>query len=345
MTFVSVIVPCYNEEKTITDLLDALYRQSWPRDRMEVVIADGLSWDGTRSKIAEWTARHPDLPVRVVDNARQIIPAGLNTALEAAQGDIIIRMDAHSIPRPDYVARCVDLLEAGRGDNVGGRWDIRPGADTWIARSIALAAGHPLGAGDARYRFSEKAGAVDTVPFGAFRRTWIDKIGGFNEHLETNEDYEFNVRLRRAGGTVWFDPSIRASYIARPTLGDLAAQYFRYGYWKQRMLRLYPASLRTRQALPVLFTLGVLSGPFFWPFPLLRALYFGVLAVYVLILLIAAWRLPQRRDDWRLMVGFFLAVATMHLSWGIGFVSGMLRSVFRLLTRPLSVEKDLMNER
>lgn len=319
MTLVSIIIPCYNEVHTIASLLDALYEQTFPRAQMEVVIADGGSVDGTREAIQRWQAGHPDFIVRVVPNPRRTIPAGLNTAIRASQGEVIIRMDAHSIPAPDYVQRCVTLLASGRGDNVGGRWEIRPGANTWIARSIARAAGHPLGAGDARYRHSEKAGAVDTVPFGAFYRSLIEKVGGFDETLLTNEDYEFNVRVRQSGGTVWFDPAIRTTYIARATIGDLAAQYYRYGYWKARMLYRHPSTLRWRQALPPLFVAGLLGGVLLWPIRWARVFFLGALGVYGLILGAVGLRLALHERDLGLALGFPVAVATMHLAWGFGF--------------------------
>jgi len=219
-----VIVPCYNERGTIRLLLAALAAQTYPRSAMEVVIADGRSTDGTRDEITRFQQEHPELAIQIVDNSQRHIPAGLNRALEAAQGEIIVRLDAHSVPHEAYLARCVDALQAGRGDNVGGVWQIQPRGAGWIPRSIALAAAHPLGVGDAHYRFTERAQAVDTVPFGAFYRGLIDAIGPFDETLLTNEDYEFNVRIRQSGRRVWLDPQIRSTYFARGSLGALARQ-------------------------------------------------------------------------------------------------------------------------
>ena len=326
MPTVSVIIPCYNEQSTIGLLLDALYAQTFPRDALEVIIADGLSTDGTRAAIAAWQQQHPDLAVRVIDNPQRIIPAALNRAIAAARGEIIVRLDAHSVPQPDYIARSVAALEAGRGDNVGGVWQIRPGGKGWVARSIAVAAAHPLGVGDALYRYASTAAAVDTVPFGAFRRSLIARIGGFDETLLTNEDYEFNTRIREAGGTVWLDPSIRSAYFARPTLRALAKQYWRYGYWKAQMLRRYPHTLRWRQALPPLFVAGLVAlallAPLWWAARLLLALQVGG---YALVLLAAGVHAALKRRFAPLVVGLPLAIATMHLSWGSGLLWGLLR--------------------
>jgi len=321
---VSIIVPCYNEEATIRHLLDSLLAQTYPREKMEVVIADGLSTDGTRAVISAFQSAHPDLSVRVVDNALRTIPSALNLAIKSARGEIIIRLDAHSAPIPEYVARCVEALEAGKGVNVGGVWEIKPGAPTWIAESIAAAAAHPLGVGDAMYRLDARAGAVDTVPFGAFRRALVEQIGFFDETLLSNEDYEFNTRLRLSGGVVWLEPSIRSVYFARSTLGALAKQYWRYGYWKRRMLARYPSTLRWRQALPPLFVaaffgLAFLSLWFNWARFLLAAQF----AIYTASLVLAALAGGFKTRKYYLVVGLPLAIAVMHFSWGGGFLWSM----------------------
>ncbi len=325
---VSVIVPCYNEEKTISLLLDAIYRQTYPRHLMEVIIADGGSEDQTRQRIAVFQQSHPDLKVVLIDNPKRIIPAALNRAIEASAGEIILRLDAHCVPAEDYVERSVSNLNKGVGENVGGLWIIQPGSQSWMGFSIAAAAANPLGVGDARYRYSHQMGEVDTVPFGAFRRSLIEKIGGFDETLLTNEDYEFNTRIRQNGGRVFFDPAIRSIYYARPNLRSLAHQYWRYGYWKWRMLRRYPRSLRWRQFLPPLFVAGVsmlLVISLFWNAA--RFILSGVLAIYGLVLILSAIPAAVQRRKWFMIIGIPLAIATMHFCWGLGFLVSMLRSL------------------
>lgn len=324
---VSVIVPCYNEQSTIRPLLEALRSQTFPRAEMEVIIADGMSTDRTRQVIAAFQNDFPDLEVRLVDNTVRTIPAGLNCAIEAARGEFIIRLDAHSKPYSDYVANCIEAHAAGRGDNVGGVWEIQPGAQTWIANSIAAAASHPLGVGDAMYRLAASASEVDTVPFGSYRRTLIAKIGGYNESLLTNEDYEFNTRIRKSGGRVWLDPSIRSIYFSRSTLGELIRQYWRYGFWKWRMLRRFPDTIRWRQALPPLFVLSLIVValisillPFAWWLLVAELiLYFSVL------LLAGAYAALKRRKPY-LLFGLPLAISAMHLAWGSGFLWSTLTS-------------------
>ena len=322
---VSVIVPCYNEARTIGLLLEAIYAQTFPQDELEVIIADGMSTDGTRGAIEAFMREHPSLAIRVVDNPKRIIPAALNQAIAAAGGDVIVRLDAHSVPRPDYLAQCVDTLERTDAANAGGVWDIQPSRDTWLGRAIATAASHPLGAGGARYRTGGEAGEVDTVPFGAFQRAWLERVGPFDETLLTNEDYEFNVRIRQAGGVVWFDPAIQSTYFARGDLRSLARQYARYGYWKARMAARYPGTLRWRQALPPLFVLALtLLGVTSLRWQSARILFGVQLGVYGIVTLLAGvWEALRRRDP-ALMVGFPLALWMMHFSWGGAFLWGLL---------------------
>lgn len=321
MPRVSIIIPCYNEERTIGQVLEAVRCQTHPLDDLEVVIADGMSSDGTRRVIAEYAWAHPELSLRVVDNPERNIPTALNRAIAQARGSVIVRMDAHALPRPDYVERCLDTLERTGAANVGGVWEIHPGGQGWIARAIAAAAAHPMGAGDARYRTQGQAGPADTVPFGAFRREWLERVGGYDESLLTNEDYELNVRLRRAGGEVWLEPTIRSIYYARPGLTALARQYFRYGFWKSRMWVRNLGTLRWRQVLPPMFVAGAaglgLLGLVWRPAWALLGVQWGAYALASFLLGAAE---ALRRHDLALAVGFPLAIWTMHLCWGSAFL-------------------------
>ena len=320
---ISVIIPCYNERRTIARVLQAIHDQSVPLADLEVIVADGMSDDGTREVVAEFARAHPQLKIRLVDNRTRSIPAALNRAIESSSGPVVLRIDAHAIPYPDYVERSLQALERTGAANAGGLWEIHPATGSWIARAIAAAAAHPLGAGDARYRTKGQEGEADTVPFGAFRREWLDRVGHFDESLLSNEDYELNVRLRKAGGRIWLDPSIRAIYFARPDLPALARQYLRYGFWKSRMLVRNAETLRWRQALPPLFVLlalGLAAAGLAWR---LAWLILGVqLAAYASATIVAALGAAIARREAALILGFPLAVWTMHLTWGAAFLWG-----------------------
>lgn len=327
---VSIIIPCFNEEKTIGLLLDAIRGQTFDQDQLEVVIADANSTDSTRNVVADYQSSHPAMKITVVENPKRIIPSGLNEALRNARGKIITRMDAHSIPAADYVELSVKNLLDGKGANIGGVIDIRPGSETWIGRSIAIATSHPLGVGDARYRWTKDAGPAETVAFGTFHRELFDQIGYYDESLEINEDYELNHRIRQSGKQVWIDPRIRAIYYSRGNLRSLTRQYFSYGYWKVKMLRRYPRSLRWRQALPPLFVFGLLMlllGSIFWTFA--RILLLIVLGVYLASLAAGSIPAARRARNGLLMFGVPAAIMTMHLSWGSGFIWSFLHNESR----------------
>ncbi|MBC8497041.1 MAG: glycosyltransferase family 2 protein [Chloroflexi bacterium] len=329
---VSIIVPCYNEQDAIHLLLGSLLAQTFPQQEMEVIIADGMSTDRTRKQIAAFQGAHPQLDIQIVDNTKRTIPAALNQAIQKAQGKFIVRLDAHSMPRPDYVARSVEALEAGLGDNVGGVWEIRPGGPGRLARAIAVAAAHPLGVGDARYRVGgvPDAIAVDTVPFGAFRRTLVEQIGLFDESLLSNEDYEFNMRARQAGATIWLDPAIRCVYFARASLPALARQYWRYGFWKLRMLLRYPHTFRWRQLSGafVLTWLGLGSLSVWFVFA--RWLLLAEAVIYISALIIAGIQSAFKEHDFSLVFGVPMAIVVMHFSWGTAFLWSLVeRLIFR----------------
>lgn len=326
---VTVIVPCFNEEKTIRMLLDALSRQTYPKQDMEVVVADGMSDDGTVREIDAFLKLNTGMKVRVIENPKRIIPAALNRAIEEARGEFIIRLDAHSVPHPEYIARTVAGLEQRLGDNVGGVWKIVPRENTWIARSIAAAASHPLAVGDAKYRYADSPGEVDTVPFGGFRREFLLKMGGFDESLHTNEDYEMNTRIRQAGGKLWLDPNIQVQYYSRSNLRQLARQYWRYGFWKALMLRRYPGSLRWRQALPPLLVLSliVLLVASVWLLAA-RWILLAILLFYGMALLVSGLDITLQSKRFSLMFGVPLVIATMHFSWGAAFLVSALSWLF-----------------
>jgi len=322
---VSVIIPCRNEQATIREVLETLTLQTYPLELVEVIVADGLSTDGTREKVKEFIRKCSGLAVRLIDNPRLTIPAALNNGIATASGEIIIRLDAHSFPSKSYIELSVKDLQDGKGANVGGIWKIKPGGEGWIPRSIALAAANPLGVGDAQYRIGSIAGEVDTVPFGAFRKETALRLGGFNESLLTNEDYEFNTRIRKSGGVIWLNPEISSEYIARKSWRDLARQYWRYGYWKNRMLHLHPETMRWRQALPPIFVamiavLAILSIGSEYA----RLTLALVCGIYLASLIAASVPSTARQKDIKMLIGIPISIATMHFSWGTGFLYGFI---------------------
>jgi len=320
MPRVSLIIPCYNEEIRITRLLQCLVDQTYPLEDMEVILADGMSTDRTRALIETFQKQHPLPKINIIDNPQRTIPAALNLAIKASSGKLIVRMDAHTLPAKDYVVLSVQAFDEGKGQDVGGVIDIAPGSDTWIGKAIAVATRHPLGVGDAKYRWAKIAGYADTVAFGTYARKTFDEIGFYDESLLVNEDYELNSRLRAAGGRIWIDPVIRATYYSRPDLSSLASQYFIYGFYKYRMLKRHPGTLRWRQALPPLFVLGILMLLLFAAFWHIAAILLLIVVAFYLFVLVAG-SLPEvfKQRMPLLLLGIPLAIMTMHFLWGCGF--------------------------
>ncbi|MEO8260898.1 MAG: glycosyltransferase family 2 protein, partial [Acidobacteriota bacterium] len=302
----------------------------------DVIVVDGGSVDGTMAVVREYAAGHADFPLRVVMAAGANIPAAINAGIAASRSDVIVRMDSHSRPSADYIRRVLQALDETDAAVVGGVWQISPGAPGPVAAAIARAVAHPMGAGDAAYRLSasrpHERRQVDTVPFGGFRRAHWRQIGGYNEQLLVNEDYEFNYRTRQAGGSVVLDTAITCEYFARPSLAALARQYFRYGWWKGRMLRQHPQSIRIRQAVPALFLpVWLLLAIAAAIVPLARPVA-GVLAAAYLAALIAA-AAHAAAGQWRLIVPIVGAFLTIHSAWSAGISSFFLTGASALARR------------
>ena len=324
---VSVIVPALDAEATLPATLRSILAQDCPGG-LEVIVADGSASAATRDLIR---ARFP--AVRRIANPARGISAGLNLALAAARGSVIARCDAHSTLPPGYLARAVATLERTGAANVGGCQ--HPVGATAFERAVALATGHALGSGAARYRVGGSEGPVDTVFLGVFRREALEAAGGWDETLERNEDYELNWRLRRRGGTVWFDPALAADYRPRGTLRTLARQYFDYGRWKTVVLARHPRAWRARQfAAPLLAASLVLSVALLaaarWPgpgaSPALAAAGAAVPLAYALALLGGSTAIALRNPVPAALLVPAVA-ATIHLAWGAGFLAGLPRAL------------------
>jgi succinoglycan biosynthesis protein ExoA len=324
---VSVVIPCYNEERYIGKVLEMLLNQ-YEHEHYEIIVVDGRSTDSTREVVEAFIERTPSVRVRLVDNPARNIPTALNIGVREATGDVIVRMDAHSIPSPNYVRRCLNLMKGPNVSIVGTAWIIHASAETRTARAIALAASHPFGVGDADYRRTNltEIQDVDTVPFGVFHKRLWEQLGGFNESLLANEDYDFNYRARRMGGRVILDPTGPCNYFARASLKDLARQYFRYGRWKAQMVKLHPLSIRWRQVAAPAFVLSIiflsLSG-LWWPQALWLLL--SILVAYTLLSSIFSFSLSRGRGDLSLLPAISAAFFTMHIAWGGGFLLGLFR--------------------
>lgn len=326
--FVSVVIPCFNGERFIEGTLNKLANQ-FESDRYEIIVVDGMSVDKTRALVSEFIKRHPQVKVKLIDNPARTIPVGLNIGIKEAQGDVIARMDVHSNPSENYVRHCVGLLSNPEVAVVGAPIRVSPGADTLTAQAISCAVCHPFGIGDAKYRLSNSTTQfVDTVPFGVFRKSLWQAVGGFDENLLSNEDYDFYYRVRQQiGGRILLNTEAYCTYFSRPTIKELAAQYARYGGWKAQMVKLHPRSLRLRQLVAPAFVLYVLCLTvlsFFWPMALLALL--PVVASYALLAAFFSLVIARKQGNLRLAFIIPFIFLVIHVSWGGSFLLGLLRS-------------------
>ena len=307
---VSVIVPARNAEATLGLALDQVLVQEYDGD-IEVIVADGSDTPKTAEIVRARSA------VRLVSNPHKTIGFGINLAIREARGDILLRCDAHSFLPQGYVRRAVETLQRTGAANVGGRQV--PVGTTAFERAVAIAMSAAIGAGDARYRLGGKEGPVDTVYLGAFRRDALTAIGGFDPQFFHNQDYEVNWRLRQSGEKVWFDPALSVEYRPRATLLKLVRQYFNYGRWKSAVLLRHPRSVRSRHLAPPVLLLALFGSALLAIFHRPWAPWAAVVpAVYVLALV--AWSVVGGiRQRTLAAAAVPLALATMHISWAIGF--------------------------
>lgn len=299
--------------------LGAVLAQNYPADRLQIIVADGSSADRTRAVIAALPGAER---AWVIPNPKRLQAAGMNAALAHATGDIVVRVDGHAVVAPNYVGACVRALHERRAVVVGG--GLHPVGVTTTGMAIA-AAGRSRFAVPSAYHVQTTGQFTDTVYMGAWPRETLVQLGGFDEALAINEDYELNWRIRRNGGRVYFDPTIRADYYGRQSYRALARQFFAYGGGKAKMLRRHPRSLRPRQLMAPAFVLALAVAPLAlvaWS-PLTTLAWLGLLGAYLACNLTFAASLATRSDA-RLFGRIALAFATMHLAWGGGFWVGAL---------------------
>jgi cellulose synthase/poly-beta-1,6-N-acetylglucosamine synthase-like glycosyltransferase len=312
-----------NEERYIEACLRSLAGQDYPRDRFEVLVIDGESTDRSRDLAQQFTLAD-DFDVRILDNPARKTAPGLNIGLEAARGEVIVRVDAHAEVAPDFLSQSIAALRETDADAVGG--PIESVAEGLVGEAIALAMSSPFGVGNAAFRYSRRPQYTDTVAFAAYRRDVFERIGGFAEDIDFGEDDEFNYRLGDAGGRIFLSPTIRSVYHTRSSLPALFRQYRAYGRAKVQVLRRHPAQARLRQFVPASFV-GVLGGlSLASPFvrPLRRALPL-VMGLYLLATVAASLQIASTRG-WRYAPVLPIAFACLHVSYGLGFLESLLTS-------------------
>jgi cellulose synthase/poly-beta-1,6-N-acetylglucosamine synthase-like glycosyltransferase len=323
---VSVIMPILNEERHLAESVAAILNQKAPCP-VEVVLALGPSTDGTDEVAARLQAA--DDRVKIVTNPTGRTPDGLNAAIAASSYDVIARVDGHGILSDGYLATALEVLDATGAANVGGIMDAEGTTD--FERAVAVAMKSKLGVGGAKFKLGGRAGPAETVYLGVFRRSWLERVGGYDSRFSRAQDWEMNFRIRRAGGLVWFTPELKVTYRPRGSFRTLARQYKQYGQWRRVVAARHKGSINARYLAPpaavAAIAIGTVGGCVWRPLWLLPAGYAGAITLGGFA--ISAGSAPAVR----LRVPPVLA--TMHLTWGFGFLTSRIRlSPAELPSRP-----------
>ncbi|WP_042439052.1 glycosyltransferase family 2 protein [Streptacidiphilus albus] len=314
---VSVIMPVLNESRYLRDSVERILAQEYPGD-VEVVIALGPSTDDTDAIAAELVAETAGTAreVRTVRNPTGRTPAGLNAAIRGSRHPVVVRVDGHGLLTPGYIATAVRLLDGTGAVNVGGIMHAE-GETEW-EKAVAAAMTSRIGVGNAAFHTGGEAAPADTVYLGVFRREVLERQGGYNEEFLRAQDWELNYRIRQDGGLVWFTPDLRVTYRPRPSVRALARQYHDYGRWRRVVTRYHRGSVNLRYLAPPAAVLGVGLG----------LVGGAVLSPWLLVLpggYVAAIAAGSLREGRGLSVAaraqLPVALATMHMSWGWGFLT------------------------
>jgi succinoglycan biosynthesis protein ExoA len=317
---VTVAIPCLDEEAYIEECIQAVQAQDWPDDRLEILVADGMSVDATREILGRLAAA--DARIRLVDNPGRIQAAGLNECIRLARGEVIVRMDVHADYAPDFVQKCVAELERTGADNVGGA--ARPKAKTFFQRCVSAALRSPLGIGGSKYRQSEEEGFVESVWPGAFHRRVFERVGLFDPNAIANEDAELNQRILESGGRVYMSRDIVSHYYPRESMRSLARQYFRYGQGRARTLLKHGKLLSLRPALPFLGLVGEAVVLVAMPWQL------GGLSLATYALATGAEAVRVGRSEGLAAIPVVWAIfPVLHASHGAGFAAGLVKYLAR----------------
>ncbi|MAI23938.1 MAG: succinoglycan biosynthesis protein exoa [Crocinitomicaceae bacterium] len=325
---ISVVIPCLNEVEFIGATLQSLINQEPPGVTWEVIVADGGSTDGTRSKLEEWSGKHAQ--IRWIDNPKRTTPHALNEGVFAARGEVVIILGAHAQVSRDWLLRNYQVLIAHPESGcVGGVVEQVHGSQT--SQRIGSAMSTPFGVGDARFRTGGSAGHVDTVAFGAYRREALNEIGLFDAALTRNQDDELNYRLLKSGWRIWFDPRIRSQYHVRSTYRNLIRQYYQYGYWKVFVNQKHRTITTWRQTVPALFLLVTFVSGICW---LAEATghwddMWGGFGASIFVSSLFLWLVLgvgsaiMSAASYRDVGGIIRAFAMIHAGYGVGYWKGI----------------------
>ena len=322
---VAIIIPTLNEERFISRCLNSIIKQTYEFEKMDVMIIDGGRKDNTKDIVAEYQKSHQN--IRLIENKKKIQSVAFNIGIKNSTAPYIIRLDAHAEYDSEYIYLCIkNLKDDKKRGNVGGRCNILPFNQSVWAQTNAILNHSRFGIGGAAFRVSKEAHNTDSVPFGAFPRKIIEKIGGMREDLPRGEDNEYNSRIRKAGYKIFFDPNIISSYFARPTLGASCKQMYANGNSIGYLYYIDREAIGIRHLVPLLFVvsglfsiiISVLWSPFCYVFC-------GGLALYLIADAIAS--IMGAKDNVKCTLPLFILFFCVHVSYGMGTIAGLIKGL------------------
>lgn len=316
---VSIIIPCRNEEKYIKQCIDSFLDQSYPKELIEIIIADGMSNDNTRNIINNISKENKN--VILIDNKKFTAPAGMNLGIKKSKSDIIIIFGAHAYAHRDFIKENVLALEKNEVGCAGGV--ITTVNDSIKGEAIAEAMSCPFGVGNALFRYAEKEAFVDTVGFGAYGRKFIIDIGLFDEELVRNQDDELNFRVQKTGKKILLNPKIKSTYFSRGDFKKLWKQYYQYGFWKVRVIQKHKKPASIRHLIPLMFVLFLLFGGISSIFSKLIGVgYLLTILLYLILDATFSFKICKNKS-FKHFPYLFITFPILHISYGIGFILGI----------------------
>jgi len=324
--FVSIIIPCRNEVRFIEKCIDSVIYNDYPKDKLEILIMDGVSEDGTREIVKEYQKKYHI--IKLLDNPKKITPCALNIGIKHAKGQIIMRIDAHSTYEKNYISKCIKYLEEYNADNVGGIWKIVPRENTIIGKTIVFSLSHPFGIGNTHYRLGPKKPRwVDTVPFFCCKKEVFKEAGLFNEKLPRGQDMEFSLRLKKAGFKTLLVPEIVSYYYTRSDLKSFCKHNFKNGVWAILPFKFsehMPVSWR--HLVPLVFVSSLIStGILAFFLPYFAFLFLFIFVFYFLTNFYFSTKIALKKKDRRYLFIMPVTFAALHIGYGLGSVWGVIK--------------------
>jgi len=323
MPFVSLLVPCWNEEKFIGQCLDSLIAQDYPKESLEILVIDGMSEDNTRNILQHYAEKYSF--IKVLDNPKIVPPAAFNKGVANAKGDLIALISAHSIYPKDYISKCVKYIQRYDADNVGGILNIIPRCNSLIANAIADSVSHPFASGNSYVKVgTKKPRWADTAAFGCYKREVFEKIGSFNEELSGSSDLDFNKRLKQAGGKILVIPDIVIGYYADADLKTFLKHNFADGVWATYVLRFKSRGFSLRHIVPFIF-LGsiVVAGCLAVKFPFFKWSLVGIVGTYTICSILISIHLALIKKKIYYLWIAPVVFAFRHIGYGVGSFLGL----------------------